>query len=76
MHIWANASKSDRMLKISPEPHQNSLKRHLSQNKWVSVSLSLEKWPGRCPMDDKLLPLPFHMKIKEIRMDLDIPKTG
>ncbi|TVU27567.1 hypothetical protein EJB05_19057, partial [Eragrostis curvula] len=58
MHIWAGVLKSGRVPKIDPER-----KRQLSRKPSVSAPLSKEKWPGRCPIADRLLPIPFYMKI-------------
>ncbi|TVU23168.1 hypothetical protein EJB05_30202, partial [Eragrostis curvula] len=52
-----------------------------SKSDWVpkigsELPLSKEKWPLRCPMDERLPPLPFYEKIKEISMDLHSRKIG
>ncbi|TVU23110.1 hypothetical protein EJB05_32849, partial [Eragrostis curvula] len=33
--------------------HENVLKRQFSRNTWVLAPLSPEKWPGRCPIDQR-----------------------
>ncbi|TVU23167.1 hypothetical protein EJB05_30201, partial [Eragrostis curvula] len=62
--------------KLATDAHdlEMPLKGRLTPRK--SMKTSLVKWPERCIMGERLLPLPFYVKIVEIGMDLHTSKTS